>query len=157
MKKQAPIQAPKPLAGELLHGIEHDGRLLPDLCAPSQMLDYTSGGFEFKNDAYYNPWPTKREGKGWKMIQPGLHVARSDVDVAILLRQKGCGVIVTEKAVRRLVDLGATITLVRSKTVTTTTTVVIHVTRTDRAYVINERLVENSTKTTSYQSGIWPS
>lgn len=99
----------------------------PWLCAPSTFLHYTTGGFEFFTDAYYDSLPWNRdEVSGWRQMKRGLW-ATSDVEV--VFRSLGNALdhnaskdlwygmpYITKNAVEALVRAGGTVHLRWEKT-----------------------------------------
>lgn len=104
--------------------------------APQNIVDYTLAGFEFYCDSYYGGCPSdnhdgKKEIPGWKWVKSGLWVSTDDAEAA----QELCKRVhknedrfkyaywFTDRAAKRLAELGANVALRKSReTIFTRTT-----------------------------------
>lgn len=153
-KTQSKSLVPSVPYSGILFGTEHDGSLLSGNCAPSVMADFTSGGFEVIQDEYYNPWPSpRREAHGWKMTRRGIHVTQDIEDIKTMLGQENCEASITSRCVDRLVELGFSVSLKRTRTVVTTHKTVVGISRSNNG--LSERIVSDTTQTHVHVSGRW--
>lgn len=140
-----------------LNGIEHDGSELPSLCAPSLLLDWNHTHFTHIGDGYYNSWPSpRREPDEWVCVDRGWHTTSSMLDIEPLLApSERVNIALTKQCVKRLVELGYSVTLTRSRSVKTTTETVVKVTHQKGQYSPHLRIEKHETNTVTHQSGIW--
>jgi hypothetical protein len=139
-----------------LYAYWHNGEPPPSLCAPATFLEKVTGGWEYKDDAYYNGWPEqKKEDHHWTQTERGLYFTSHDEDVVNLL----CAApgddpyryhpMITQRAIKALQALGYIITVRRITTTTITHTLVVDKWHSPD-YRESEQIVENKIKTSKY-------
>ena len=154
--KKADTKTAIPISASV-YGLEHDGTLLPSLCAPREMLDYNSGGFEHKGDCYYNCWPfSVRKDHHWKNVEAGIHLTNDIEDVIQLLsrdfkNEYGGRVIITDRCLTKLVAIGLRVHLRRHRTTVITQKLVCEILYTDHMGEMS--IIEDSMTTETHGVG----